>query len=348
MDAQREIARRRAWGCAALAAAACLFSGPVGWLPFAAPSFAALRPFGPLFVLTALLAALHARQRRAGRDLPASPDAPPQWAQATPIVLAVVGEKWIAVELLGRVAARTARDSGPAFADPVYRLATGGALLLAALLALPLPRAARPEIRAGLSPAAALRALAISGAAATVLALALVAVSLVVRAPWTIYWAPSFRVAAAAQVVRGFAEELFYRAALQGALAALFARLPWRRGERLPRRAAAAGAILVVSCGFALQHLDARRPPAVAAGALLFVLLTSILLGMLYAAARNLYLAAAAHTALNLLLLRALPLPVNATGEPLLAPARVGLLFVFLLFVGAAVDHRRRRGKSEA
>ena len=81
---------------------------------------------------------------------------------------------------------------------------------------------------------------------------------------------------------------------------------------------------------------------------LLFVLLTSILLGMLYAAARNLYLAAAAHTALNLLLLRALPLPVNAMGEPLLAPARVGLLFVFLLFVGAAVDHRRRRGRSEA
>ena len=348
MDEPRNIARRRAWECAALAAAACLFSGPIGWLPFAAPAFAAIRPFGPLFVLTVLLGALLARQRRAGRDVPASPDAPPEWAEATPIVLAVVGEKWIAVELLGRLAARTARDSGPAFADPVYRLATGGALLLAALLALPLPRGARPEIRAGLSPAAALRALTIAGAAAAVVALALVAVSLVVRAPWTIFLTPSFRVAAAAQIVRGFAEELFYRAALQSALAVLFARLPWFRGERLPRRAAVGLAILVVSCGFALQHLDVRRAPAAAAGALLFVLLTSILLGMLYAAARNLYLAAAAHTALNLLLLRALPLPVNAMGEPLLAPARVGLLFVFLLFVGAAVDHRRRRGRSEA
>ena len=54
-------------------------------------------------------------------------------------------------------------------------------------------------------------------ALAAVILLALLPGLLVVRAPWTIYWAPSFRVAAAAQVVRGFAEELFYRAALQAA-----------------------------------------------------------------------------------------------------------------------------------
>ena len=49
--------------------------------------------------------------------------------------------------------------------------------------------------------------------------------------------------------------------------------------------------------------------------ALLFVLLTSILLGMLYAAARNLYLAAAAHTAES-----QLPARAGSTGSRAMKP----------------------------
>jgi membrane protease YdiL (CAAX protease family) len=140
--------------------------------------------------------------------------------------------------------------------------------------------------------------------------------------------------AGAAQVLRGAAEELFFRGLLQTTLVWLLvqAGLPDRRLVR-------GCAIVVVSLGFTLEHVDIQAPAVVALGASIYIFLMSTILGTLLEASRNLYLPILGHTAINLPLVHAVPLPVNATGAPLLTPSGIGLFFLVLLFTGLAVEH---------
>ncbi len=301
-----------------------------------------LGPFGDLlFVGFAGLLSLHLVQRRRGLDLLPRGAAPGlSVAQIAPLLVVVLGEKWISTDLLDPVIDWVdGRFDSPAAADAAYRLSTGLALLGGALLLLPALRQIRPRLaryvngrRAREAAFIILCAVAGTAAAATFLVV-------LEDGGWTVAAGP-LGIAAAAQVVRGASEELFFRGMLQTSLVWLLvqAGAPDRRAPRL-------AAIAVVSCAFTLEHIDPQAPRAAALGALAYVFVMSGVLGVLLEASRNLYLPIAAHMVLNLTLLGAIPLPRNGSGAPLMTPTGAGLFFVVLLFTGLAVEHEWARWK---
>jgi membrane protease YdiL (CAAX protease family) len=302
-------------------------------------------PPGPfsslLFAAVALLVALHIVQRGAGRDLLQRRRGLRGLtvAQVVPLLLVALGEKWISGELLhGLFDDIDARIADADLADAVYRLTTGLGLLAAALVLAPAVRQARPRRRRYLNAPRAREAAALAGAAVILTGAAAVFLKLVTRGSWSVALPPAPVAAIAAQVVRGSAEELFFRGLLQTTLIWLLvqAGLPDRRPPRIL-------AVLVVSAAFSLEHIDPTAPRAVAAGGLAYVFLMSVVLGILLEVSRNLYLPMAAHTTVNLLLVGAAPLPVSSAGVLLLTPFGAGLVFMVLLFAALATEHEWMR-----
>lgn len=307
----------------------------VPWLPHPVDSL--------LFLAAALLAGLHLVQRRTGRDLwPESPSARgPGLAQAIPLLLVILGEKWLSNDVLGGAFGWIDRLADqPALADALFRLWTGLGLAGAGFLFLLVLRQIWPYLgrtvtlpRAWSAGAIVLAGGVLSGSLLLGLKAAVEGSRWVAALPLGAVWAT----AAGAQIVRGAAEELFYRGLLQTALLRLLVRsgVPEGRVVRL-------AAVLAVSCAFTLEHLDPREPWSRAWPALLFVLGMSAVFGLLFEVSRNLYLAMGAHTGVNLIVAFLVPLPANGSGQLLLRPGVISVIFLLVLFAGVVAAHRRR------
>jgi len=295
-----------------------------------------------LFTAFALLLALHLRWRPRGLDLWSDPPRPsePTLAQLLPIVVVLLGEKWITGDLLrGTYEWIWSSVAEPRLNDPLYRLWSGLGLLGAALVLLPVLRQiySRLAVFTGAARlATAIRLGGIAWAVTTVFVLVsgkLAGGRLGLPAAGPLVLA----VAVSAQIVRGVAEEFFYRGMLQTALVRILVRagLPERRLARLT-------AIGAISASFTLEHVDPALSVQGNLRPLLFVFAMSAALGLLLEVSRNLYLVMLTHTALNLVLGHLLPTFIDVTGRPVLSSTASGAVFVFVVFTGIVISHRRR------
>ncbi|UCF67414.1 MAG: CPBP family intramembrane metalloprotease [Acidobacteriota bacterium] len=301
-------------------------------------SFGSLLFFGLL-----LLLALHAAHRRRGLDELALANDPSRrltLAKALPLLVVLFGEKWVSVDLLAG-----AYDwIGPGFGDPrladaVYRLWTALTLVGVALCSLWVLRQTRARLarlldRARFAPAVLL----LTGALVlTLFALWLAGRTAGLSWPRVSLPANVWLVASSAQLVRGAAEELFYRGLIQTTLGRLLveAGLPEARLSRMI-------AVLVVSIGFSLEHLDTNASLASGASQLVFVFAMSVMLGTLLEVSRNLYLVMLTHVWVNGIIAHLVPVPVDADGVPILPEMVIVTLLLALVFAGIVLMHRRR------
>ncbi len=302
-----------------------------------------LGPFGGVlgWAFAAALAAHVAGRRRDAdllhRNLPAPAARPPgalTASQALPLVVVVLGEKWLTTAVIGPRLVRGTDAHG----DALYRLESGLALLAAALVLLPVLRQSRARIASYMGAARVRRAGVNVLLAFAVIGGTLALTALLPRAGWPLPAARPPLLAAAAQAVLGVAEEFWFRGVVQTAFVWLLIEsgLPDTRGPRLL-------GIAVVSIGFTLEHLDGSVAAGTELRQLLFVFAMSCAFGVLLEVSRNLYLPAAGHVVMNLLLVGALPVPRTADGIAYVAPATAGALFVTLLLVGVVVAHHRHR-----
>ena len=295
-----------------------------------------------LFTAFFLLLLLDLASRRRGLDLWSDPSRPeePTMAQLLPLVVVLLGEKWITSDLLA-----SAYDwirphsSDPRLADALFRLWSGFGLLGAALVLLPVLRQIYPRLAVFVTRTrlgAAVRLALVAWGVTTVVVLVS---GFLTGARFGIPAAAPRVLATAigAQVVRGVAEEFFYRGMLQNALVWVLKRLGLDE-HRLGRLTA----ITAISASFTLEHFDPSADLRRNLGALAFVFAMSVMLGLLLEASRNLYLVMIAHIALNLVLANLLPTFVDATGRPVLPGAVSGAIFTFVLFAGVVASHRRR------
>ena len=295
-----------------------------------------------LFTAFFLLLLFDLSNRRRGLDLWSDPPRPdePTVAQLLPLVVVLLGEKWITSDLLvGAFDWIGPHSADPRLADALFRLWSGLGLLGAALVLLPVLRQVYPRLaifatRARLAAAFRLAFVAWGVTAAVLLVSGLLAggrFGIPAAAPRVL------ATAIGAQIVRGVAEELFYRGMLQNALVWILKRLGLDE-HRLGRLTA----ITAISASFTLEHFDPSADLRRNLGALSFVFAMSVMLGLLLEVSRNLYLVMIAHTSLNLVLANLLPTFVDATGRPVLPGAVSGTIFAFVLFAGVVVNHRRR------
>ncbi len=301
-------------------------------------------PFGSLlFAILAVLVVAHVADRVRGRDVYPVPAGRARLtlARALPLLVAAVGEKWLSVELLERAFDWTDEYvTRPALADALYRLWTGLALLAIGLALVIVFRQVRARIARrtalrGLVSAAALFAAASLLTAGLLVAVALLAGPLhfgVRDLPRDVLLA-----AIVAQLVRGIAEELFYRGLLQTA----FARAVEAVGVPVGRPAQVV-AIVAVSAGFTLEHFVAEGTFGEMARASLWIFAMSCALGALLAVSRNLWLVMATHAGVNLLLALLVPMPVTADFVPVVPPEVAVMWLLVLIFSGVALAYRMR------
>ncbi|RMG47299.1 MAG: CPBP family intramembrane metalloprotease [Acidobacteria bacterium] len=258
-----------------------------------------------------------------------------------PFLLLLFLEKWITEELLdGAYGWIGRRFHDPRAADAAYRLWTGLALAGVGLAGALLLRPIRPRLARLLEPIRLGSALALlGGSLAALIALPAAVGALEGGLHWTrpaaagaLLW-----LVASSQLVRGIAEELYYRGLIQTALARLLAESGL--GEGRPARTIAIGA---VSVGFAVEHIDPSADLRGAVPSLLFVLVFGALLGVLLETSRNLYLVMLVHTVVNWAVAGILPAPADQAGGPLLPPVPFVLLLVTFVFGGVVASHRRR------
>lgn len=296
-----------------------------------------------LFLAAGLLTALHIVQRRQGADLwPVDPSPRgPSLAQVVPLLLVLLGEKWFSNDLLGGAFGWIdCLADHPALADALYRLWTGLGLLGAGLVFLLVLRQIWPYLGRTATLSRGLTALGIVLGGLVVcwcisggMRWFIDGARWMTAYPWGLVWVSS----AGAQVVRGGAEEFFYRGLVQTALLRLLVRSGAPEG-RLVRLAA----ILAVSCSFTLEHVDPRIPWNRAWPALLFVFAMSAVFGILFEVSRNLYLVMGAHTGVNLLVAGLIPAAANSEGQLFLRPPVMSVIFLLVLFLGVVAAHRRR------
>lgn len=301
-------------------------------------------PFGSLlFVATLALGALHAVQRQQNRDLMPDIERGPGLtiAMTLPILVVALAEKWVAIDLLsGAYGWIDARVTTPARADAIYRLWTGLAMAGTALALHRVLRQSARKIERLVVPRRVTEAIIVFVPAAAGAALLVVALPVWIGGVRTgVRDVPldTLALIGIAQVVRATAEEIFFRGLLQTALM----RLLWQAG--VPQGRLAAGiAVVVVSTGFTLEHVDPGLAFGEQIGSLVWVFSMSVLLGVLLEASRNLYLVIAAHALVNLVLAGVVPMPLSPEGQLLIDPEAPALLALVFMFVGLVVSHRRR------
>lgn len=260
----------------------------------------------------------------------------------TPLLLILLGEKWIALVYPSWIERFIDPGLAPDAADARYRAYAGVALILfscaAAWLSAPTARKTWRRARPARWPiAAAAVALTVIGVYGF---LALLSATL--GAGFQLRWPAATPVLAwvvGGQALLALAEEVYYRGILMSEVERLAPRMGIRRPAARRWTALAATALL-----FGLEHVDLSLGWNETARALIFTVSLGLLLGLLVMATGNLHLAAGVHAWINWLLLGTVPYYVNAHDEAALpAGTYIGLSLILAFVLAYALQRRRRR-----
>jgi membrane protease YdiL (CAAX protease family) len=260
----------------------------------------------------------------------------------TPLLLMLLGEKWLSLTLYGPLFDRVASENlGPADLDARFRAFAGVGLLffvvLVAFFSSPTGRKTWRRARPTRWPEAAVAA-----------TLTLVAVyGLLGGLGWvlggTLYleWPAVSNLllwVLVGQAVLALSEELYYRGLLMSEVERLTPRLGARRPALRRWLALTATSLL-----FGMEHLSLNPTWEQIGRQLVFTVSLGLLLGLLVMVSGNLHLAAAFHAWINWLLLGAAPHFVTAAGTPALPAGTYIGLSMILAFVAAFGIRRLRR-----
>jgi membrane protease YdiL (CAAX protease family) len=292
-----------------------------------------------LFAAVLFLLLVMAREQRLG----ASPGPGVRLGSLTPLLLILLGEKWISLTFYHPTFYWISpANTPPELLDAFYRAFSGAGLLAIVLLvsrfSAPSARRVWRCSRPALWPWAAVgTALAIAG---TYVVLWLLTVGLGGHA--RILWPSAdalFGWTLVGQASRAFAEEIFYRGLLLFELQRLAPRLGVRSapGRRWV-------ALLFTSVLFGMEHVTTAPSAEIMLRRFVFTVALGLLLGIVVLISSNLHLAAGLHAWINWLLLGAVPRFVDDAGQSLLPPGTyigisMALAFVLLFLVSA----RQRR-----
>jgi membrane protease YdiL (CAAX protease family) len=311
------------------------FNEEIPTSPYVPPAAGSL-----LFASVLFLLLVTAREHRLG----AVPGPGVRLGSLTPLLLMLLGEKWVSLTLYSPLFYWISPpNTAPALLDAYYRAFSGAGLLAIVLLlarfsvpaARRVWRCSRPTLWA---PAAAGTGLAIGATYAT---LALLTVGLGGKA--SLLWPPADRLTGwslAGQASLAFAEEIYYRGLLLFELQRLAPRLGLR---------AAAGrrwvALLFTSVLFGMEHLTTAPSAEILVRRFVFTVSLGLLLGIVVLISSNLHFAAGLHAWINCLLLGAVPRFVDGSGQSLLPPGTyigVSMALAFVLLFMATARRRRR------
>ena len=258
----------------------------------------------------------------------------------TPLLLMLLLEKWISLGLYNPLFYLVTPDGlGEAALDARYRAFAGLGLLAAcALLAGFSPPAWRRtwrRMRPARWPAGIVGLLAVVAGVYALLGGLSAALGGGLRLRWPeagslLAWIVG------GQALRAFAEEVYYR----GLLLAETQRLAPRLGATGPA-AARWAALLPTSLLFAMEHFALGPPWDEPLRRALFTLALGLLLGLLVLATENLVFAAGVHAWINVVVLGAVPLYVDAAGQPALPAGTYVGLSLAIAFVLAFLAGRR-------
>lgn len=258
-----------------------------------------------------------------------------------PLLAMLLVEKWISIFLYVPVFGRVVADAtAPSpLVDAQYRAFAGGGLLLTCALLWSFSRPAARRTATTLSARRLLQAVAATGFAVGATYVALGALPRLLGSPFA-WRGPRLDALglwiASGQTLRAFAEELYYR----GLLLQECARLAPRLGASSPaaRRWAA---LLPPSLMFGLEHLVLTPGHGPALERFVFSASLGLLFGLMVLGCRNLWLPALVHAWINVLLLGAAPVWLDAGARP--APAAGTYVALALAFAFVAVYVLRRR-----
>jgi membrane protease YdiL (CAAX protease family) len=300
--------------------------------PYAPPAVGSL-----LFAAVVFVLLIWAWESRRGP----SPGPGIRLGSLAPLLAMLLVEKWISIFLYQPVFDRLfSSETAPAvLVDAWYRAFAGGGLLLSCVLLWPFSLPASRRVASTLAPRRLVEALAATGFAvgATYATLGVL--------PWLLGEPFAWRGprldtlglwVASGQTLRAFAEELYYR----GLLLQECGRLAPRLGARsAPARRWAA--LVPPSLMFGLEHLVLAPDGGQALERFVFSASLGLLFGLMMLASRSLWLPALVHAWINVLLLGAAPVWLDASGRP--APASGTYVAIALAFTFVAVYFVRRR-----
>lgn len=291
-----------------------------------------------LFACILFLLLVAARERRVATV----PGPGVRLGSLTPLLLILLIEKWASINLYRPSFAFLigSRDVPAADLDAYWRaFAAAGLLavtLVAATFSLPAARTTWERARPGRVPwGAGTAALAVLGSYTLLAGLA----------AWRlegVHFAVPGATGSDAWVLSGqsalaFAEEIYYRGLVLHEVFRLAPRLGIRADAG--RRWTALGLSAAL---FALEHLSPALDPATAARETVFALALGLLFGLVVLLARNLWLAAALHAWINVLLLGAAPRLETAGGEVVFGSGAYVAVALGLAVVAAAWSARGR------
>jgi len=302
--------------------------------PYVSPAAGSLL-FGAIFLI--LLVA--AREHRLG----ASPGRGVRIGTVTPLLLMLLGEKWISLTLYNPVFYWISSADDPELLTDAYYRAFSGAGLLAAVLLL--ARFSRPTAeRLWRCARPALWGWAAGGTAIAVLGTYVVlwGLGLAMGGATHLLWPPLDELlgwTAVGQGLRAFAEEGYYRGLLLFELLRIAPRLGLR--SRVARRWIA---LLLTSALFGMEHISIGPSIEVGLRQLVFTVSLGLLLGIVVLVGSNLHYAAGLHAWINWLVLGAVPRFVDPAGESLLPPGTyigIGMALGFVvLFLSSGARER--------
>jgi membrane protease YdiL (CAAX protease family) len=292
-----------------------------------------------LFASVLFLLLVMAREQRLG----AAPGPGVRLGNLTPLLLMLLGEKWISLTFYNPAFYWISPDDAPpALLDAFYRAFSGAGLLAVVLLvsrfSVPSARRVWRCSRPVLWPwAAAGTAFAVAG---TYLVLGSLTLGLGGHAK--ILWPPVDGLLGwtlVGQASIAFAEEIYYRGLLLFELQRLAPRLGVRSapGRRWV-------ALLGTSVLFGMEHVTTAPSAEIMLRRFVFTVALGLLLGIVVLISSNLHLAAGLHAWINWLLLGAVPRFVDDAGVSMLPPGTyigisMALAFVLLFVVSG------RRGR---
>ncbi len=305
--------------------------------PFVSPIAGSLLFAAVLFLL--LVTARehqHPPQRRPGIRL----------GSITPLLLMLLGEKWVSIALFNPLFYFIApKSASPELLDAYYRAFSGAGLLAVVLLlarfSLPTGRKVWQRSRFALWPwAAGGTAVAVLGTYA-----ALGGLDAALGARPTLLWPETDPLTVwtlVGQALRAFAEETYYRGLLLFEVLRLAPRLGLRSG---PARRWVA--LILTSVLFGMEHVTVGTTLDLAVRQLVFTVSLGLLLGIIVLVGRNLHYSAGLHAWINWLLLGAVPRFVDPSGVSILPPGTyigVSMALGFVVLFTAAGRRRREIG----
>lgn len=304
-------------------------------------------PFAPFAVGSLLFAAILFLLLVAVREwrMGASPGPGIRFGSIVPLLLMLLGEKWVSISLYNPAFSALAPAGAPEpVLDAMFRALAGVGLLATTLVLALLSRPAARRTWSTCRP----RRLAVGLAVALVVVGAtyalLATLAFVLGAPISFGRSPLDALGwwvIGGQATRALAEEVYYR----GLLLWEMERLAPRLGARGPA-ARRWVALLPTALVFGMEHVTLGAAPGVAARQAVFTVALGVLLGMVVLALRNVGVAWGVHAWINVLLLGPAPRLVDAQGRSLLPAGTYVGVALALTFV--AVWWLRRRDVSRS